>query len=441
MSFLCKTSLLATTFLTTIVFASQAPAGIVTTLDGKTTVGHIAFKEPSTIIITSDDKVATSVSLDDVSEIDLSPRSQEPLIGSDVGATLFPGSVSPVESNAGKLQLGASGWGIWSSSDSFTFAHRAIVGDGQIVTHVNMPADRPKMSVGVMFRNSLDPNSDFAAHLLTTMPANRLASRPWHDIDPGPVDAGAAPVSSWLRITRAGDVITALGSKDGHYWSEIGRHTVKLNGSILAGVFGFTAMNAESAAVKLDGTWVGVGDASAIAPPQTPLPASGVVLVDGSILTGNVTHLSNDRVEIVDTGAATKAFLRKDVAWIIFSPSCPDLSNPTATSGTFVVKTAGDVFEGELSEISDENITVDSILFGSNRFEIRKDLAAVALRRPRVWGPWFVRSMDGILHTAAALTVNRGHVIVGSASIPVGEIKEIFQIHANGRISERLSQP
>lgn len=142
-----------------------------------------------------------------------------PVIGLGGG----PGDkVSPVTGPAGR-----------PVTDSSHFVPRSLTGDGQItvaVSKLSSEQGAPWAKAGLMIRAGLQPGSRYAAIMVTSGHGVRMQHDYLYD-RPG-------PSVGWLRLTRAGDVLTGEASADGIRWSVVDR--VRLGGlsrTVQAGLF------------------------------------------------------------------------------------------------------------------------------------------------------------------------------------------------------------
>ncbi|MGI5184982.1 ABC transporter permease subunit [Dactylosporangium sp. CA-152071] len=153
-----------------------------------------------------------------------------------VGLGLFPGMEGTCGSGCG-LPVGPGGEEV---TDVFTFVHRPLAGDGTITVRVasltgELPPDGPGKEpqpglvpwakAGLIVRSGTKQGATYAAVMVTGAHGVRLQHDYVHDRagKPGAVTESAP---RWLRLTRAGDVVTALESADGTSWTGVG--TVRL---------------------------------------------------------------------------------------------------------------------------------------------------------------------------------------------------------------------
>jgi ABC-type transport system involved in multi-copper enzyme maturation permease subunit len=143
-------------------------------------------------------------------------------------------------------------------SDSFTFVHQPLAGDGSLTvrvaslaTVIPAPPDRPGdggggkkqqapagddpfaattpvsipwAKAGLIVKDGVKPGSTYAAVMLTESNGVRLQ----HDFTHDQADRSALSGPVWLRLTRHGDAITGYESADGTQWTEVS--TVHLPG-------------------------------------------------------------------------------------------------------------------------------------------------------------------------------------------------------------------
>jgi ABC-type transport system involved in multi-copper enzyme maturation permease subunit len=125
-------------------------------------------------------------------------------------------------------------------SDSFSFAHQQLAGNGSITVRVTSltgqipqltnsggmrPGLVPWAKAGIIIKASTSQGSAYAAMMVTGGHGVRMQYDFIQDVAglPGSVTA-AAP--RWLRLTRSGDTITGYDSADGTNWAWVGTATL-----------------------------------------------------------------------------------------------------------------------------------------------------------------------------------------------------------------------
>jgi ABC-type transport system involved in multi-copper enzyme maturation permease subunit len=141
-------------------------------------------------------------------------------------------------------------------TDTFYFVHRPLAGDGSITVRVTSltevaessqtlqgrpvstkPAVVPWSKAGLIITAGPGQGSAYAAVLVT---GTRGTQMQWNYTGDAPGLEGGASAASprWLRLTRAGDLITGYDSADGTNWTKTGTVTLpRLAATVQAGMF------------------------------------------------------------------------------------------------------------------------------------------------------------------------------------------------------------
>ena len=138
----------------------------------------------------------------------------------DVGAT---GATGQSSFSGGTFTVTGAGADVWGTADQFHYAYRTLTGDGTIVARVaSIQFVHAWTKAGVMIRNSLSPS---AAQAFMLVAASSAKGVPFQR---RPAD-GAASVSTpgsqstaprWVKLVRAGNLITGYESADGVTWDD-----------------------------------------------------------------------------------------------------------------------------------------------------------------------------------------------------------------------------
>jgi hypothetical protein len=162
---------------------------------------------------------------------------------SDIGS---PGSTG----SAGQLSGGTTwdivggGAGVTGTLDAFRFAYTSLTGNGSITALVSdVPNGSPgnyNAEAGIMIRDGVAANSANAFLALTPGSVNGaiFQTRTAPGATTGTIGAATTGVYPpyWLRLTRAGNVITAFISANGTTWSQIGSQTIAMSSTINIGL-------------------------------------------------------------------------------------------------------------------------------------------------------------------------------------------------------------
>jgi len=151
----------------------------------------------------------------------------------DVGATGRTGSASEA---GGTFTVAGAGADVWGTADAFRYAFRMLAADGSIVARVaTVQSVSAWTKAGVMIRQSLAAGSAHASIFVT--PGKGIAFQRRAASGGTSVSrtvAGAPP--AYLKLSRAGNVVTALTSADGAAWKIVGRQTLPTSGPVWIGL-------------------------------------------------------------------------------------------------------------------------------------------------------------------------------------------------------------
>jgi autotransporter-associated beta strand protein len=139
---------------------------------------------------------------------------------------------------AGTFTVSGSGAAVGGTADAFRFAWQTLSGDGSIVAQVvQNQTTNPQAKAGVMIRESLAANSKHVAMVTTATQGPQLISRSTTGGSSAIVSGTAAAFTpTWVRLVRAGNVITAARSVDGVSWTTVGTVTVSMSATVRIGL-------------------------------------------------------------------------------------------------------------------------------------------------------------------------------------------------------------
>ena len=209
------------------ITASQSADGATWTVVGTDT---IAFPQTVLIGLAVSSHVSTTAATATFDNVVIGG----PWSNQDIGAVGLAGSTSI---NGGVFTLTGAGADIWGGADAFHFTYQRLTGDGEIVARVaTVSATHVWHKVGVMIRNDLTPGSAHGLMLASSGKGlafqRRVAANGISTHTAGPLLA--AP--QWVKIARAGDVITASYSSDGVTWSLVGSETIPMQPTVYIGL-------------------------------------------------------------------------------------------------------------------------------------------------------------------------------------------------------------
>jgi regulation of enolase protein 1 (concanavalin A-like superfamily) len=176
---------------------------------------------------------------------------ETPWSNQDIGAVGVAGSTALV---GGVFTLTGAGADIWGAADAFHFTYQPLTGDGEIVAHVTtVSATNAWHKVAVMIRNDLTPGSAHGMMLVSSAKGLAFQRRV---VTGGLSTSTAGPLLAapqWVRIARAGNLITASWSSDGTAWTIVGTDTIIMGPTVYIGLANSSHSNTMVGTARVDG--------------------------------------------------------------------------------------------------------------------------------------------------------------------------------------------
>jgi ABC-type transport system involved in multi-copper enzyme maturation permease subunit len=154
-----------------------------------------------------------------------------------------------------------SGPGGEAVSDSFYFVRQPLAGDGSITVRMTSLTAGPGLTgltpwskAGIILAASTRPGAAYAAMMVTAGHGERMQYDYTGDIA-GPPGSVSAANPRWLRLIRAGDLITGYSSASGVRWTKVG--TVRLAGltaTVQAGMFAAAPASSQTTSQSVGGS-------------------------------------------------------------------------------------------------------------------------------------------------------------------------------------------
>ena len=152
----------------------------------------------------------------------------------DIGDVGLAGDASYLD---GQFNLIASGADIWDTNDEFQFACTPLTGDGQIVARViSMQFTDPWAKAGVMFRETLAPDSRHAMMVLTAAGDSAFQWRSQAGDLSRTTGQASTRFPYWVKLVRQGDTFNGYVSADGKNWQRVDSETVPMAKKIYVGL-------------------------------------------------------------------------------------------------------------------------------------------------------------------------------------------------------------
>lgn len=210
----------------------------------------------------------------------------------DVGSVGVAGNVCYLNS---VYTMKASGVDIWGTADAFQYVYRTLSGDGEIVARVfSVQNTHSWAKAGVMFRESLSPDSKNASMVITSRQGASFQRR----ISTGGAStstaggSGAAPY--WVRLVRSGGTFTGYKSSNGTSWTLVGTATISMVNDIYVGLALSSHANFTLCTAKIDS--VNITGSSSNQTPNVSItaPTNGAVINTPGSVAINATATDND---------------------------------------------------------------------------------------------------------------------------------------------------
>jgi regulation of enolase protein 1 (concanavalin A-like superfamily) len=181
----------------------------------------------------------------------------------DIGSS----SGSSTADASGTFTVVGSGSNIWSSSDEFQFAYRAVTGDLDVrarLTAFDTVNDWSK--AGVMVRDSLNGNARNAFMLFSPGTGLALQQRRSTGGSTSRSSGRSGGPPTWLRLVREGNRFTAYSSTNGTSWTTIASSTISMPAAVYVGL----AISSRDANEQATGTFANVTVTAGEAAPPPP---------------------------------------------------------------------------------------------------------------------------------------------------------------------------
>jgi len=363
-----------------------------------------------------------------------------PWAGQNLGDVLTPGDVA-VQSGTFTLTATTTNKKTHDREDCLYFVGLPWLQSGFFTAHL-LSIDPParELTGGISFRDSLNPQADMSSVFVDGIGEIETQFRRDTGRSHGHERSTGNP-PLWLRLERYGQTVYTSISSDGTNWDSISACNLNPFGNPLVGLLARSVSDKVTGKVTFDQLSI------------TPLPSTaqvlpaGVLLQGGSLLAGQIAHLNLDPAspdangEIVRRNAKHLPVSRSAIAAAVLLPIERSQVTQMASKPVVLMRN-GDMMDGQVTQMSDDEIDVSSLLLGTTSYrdiEVRACFLAPLQVKAAAYE---VRLRDGSILNATALTVNGDQVVISDASglsIPVGQ-DEIAQIRAGSALVQKLAE-
>ena len=151
-----------------------------------------------------------------------------------IGNPAHSGSATYADS---QFTVAGGGKDIWGTTDSFRFVSQPLTGNGTLSARVvSQTATDPWAKAGVMLRDGQGATARHAMVVVTPQKGVSFQRRTTAGGASAHTSGSMAKAPRWVRLVRAGDVITGAESANGSSWTTIGSTTIALPATVRAGL-------------------------------------------------------------------------------------------------------------------------------------------------------------------------------------------------------------
>jgi regulation of enolase protein 1 (concanavalin A-like superfamily) len=185
----------------------------------------------------------------------------------DIGAVGAAGGSSV--SSSGGISVTGAGADVWGTADALQFAYQPLTGDGSIVARVaSIQNVNAWTKAGVMIRETADPGSRQAFMLVSFGNGLAFQRRTGTNGSSTSTTSVAATAPYWVRLDRAGNMISAYQSADGVTWALVDTDTLAMGANVLIGL----GVSSHTTTATATATFDQVSITSGTPATPTPLP-------------------------------------------------------------------------------------------------------------------------------------------------------------------------
>ena len=392
---------------------------------------------------------------DHVSTIGFTQNILPPALTSvDVGSPSEAGTVI-YSSHSDTYTVCGNGAGTGGTADEFHFVYETVSGDCEIVAKVaSMVPWSPGTQAGVMIRESLAAGSAHASMLVTRSNGGAFESRTTTGGTLASTTVGGIEAPYWVKLVRAGNLLTGYTSPDGVSWTAAGSQTISMSSVVKIGLMSATPSTSQfSDAVLTDVTITG-GPPPNQPPIFTTDPISKVNATEDSAYNASISYDASDPENDAITfskisgpnwlSVATNGILSGIPGSLDIGPNSWTVQASDGNGGSDtatlninviaapVILVGGSVKNGDFNANPGAEVTFANTpewynLAGAQTTQCTRDNIT------------YDTSQNGVLVSGRAFGVNTGHVIAEDDVFDVSYVwRDAFNWVATGQISVSL---
>ena len=431
------------------------------TLDGKTYQGQITLESSGQIsVVDPRAEKPIKVELSNVLEANFGGDAPKPRPAAartqvagqlpapwetlDIGNLAEKSSAKIATENAETFSIKSAGAKVGGATDAFCFVAQSVTGDADLVAHFLTASDPRQVAQGLMIRSGLQANAAYVGLFLAGNEL-RFLKRPrtGDATEGGAVGEARVSLPLWMRLTRQGDTVIASISRDGKNWKPLATDAFAIDGqdAALAGIAvagrGTQLAGGHVTGIRLSGSATNNAAAASAdpAPIATPVASSvkeGVMLRSGTLLAGaQIESADNGTLRFSRAGQRGETVSLVNVARVIFKELSPEAVAKIPPQRTGVLLKEGDFVEGDFKSFQYGRLTLSSLIFGLQRFDVREKAVALVLSDLETARAQMVlRTHDGSVYMAKSVAPDKDRLVVqdpvaGEFSISVRDVAQI----------------
>jgi hypothetical protein len=253
------------------------------------------------------------------------------------------------------FRIQGAGADIWETADQFRFVYQPFTGDGEIVARVtSLGATDPWAKAGVMFRESLTPDSPHAFVMISAQNGYGFQRRPTPRGGSLHTPGGIGGAPGWVRLVRRGDVFEAYRSLDGGTWSRVGSDTIPMGDTVYVGLAVTSHNTGVATTATVDSVTV-TSNASTNQPPAVTLtqPINGSQVTSPAVVT--IAASASDPENRL---ASVEFYVEGTLIGTDTSP--PYSASWTASTGTYLLRAVARDADGGTTSSNAVSVTVSA---------------------------------------------------------------------------------
>lgn len=415
--------------------AAHGRWGTVLTIDGRTLEGHVRLDTNEIVLVNSSAGRTSVVNLTNVVELNMETSTaggasvrpeQVPGVGwesEDIGRARTEGKTRWA---GGLCELSSGGANVGGTNDSARYLYRAVSGETEMAVRLLRLSPRAKpASAGLMLRSSLKPDAAAVYFALSVGRGLVLQIRRAAGQKIELVHTDASP-STWLKLRRVGQLITAHKSTDGRRWTMVEKIEMQLPGDLYAGV-AVTGLgeDVKSPEAQVHCSFDHLREAPYL---EKDWFVPRVELSSGSIVMGRIERADTRRLSFKGVGGPAPISMQA-VARIMFDWLPPGARLVRGRSG--VVLPSGEFVEGQFESMEKNRLTISSVLFGRRTFDVNGEVTAILVRNEWATPPrWQLVTQDQSRWAGTALEIGRGEIAIwddalGRRSFSLYDVRDV----------------